>query len=44
MLIRLLASPVVNTSSHTKCASLSNEKCKIRPNLINLHPSEYSQE
>ena len=31
-------------SSHTKCVSLSNEKCEIQPTLINLNPNEYSQE
>ena len=44
MFIRLLARAVVNASSHTKCVSLSNQKCKIQPTLINLHPNEYSQE
>ena len=29
---------IVNTSNHTKCIPLSNQKC------INLHPNEYSQE
>ena len=29
---------LVNASSHTKCASLSNQKCKIQLTLINLHP------
>ena len=42
--IRLLTSVVVNVSSHTKCASLSNQKCEIQPTLINLHLNEYSQE
>ena len=42
--IRLLASVVFNASSHTKCVSLSNQKSKIQPTLINLHPNEYSQE
>ena len=28
---------IVNASNHTKCASLSNQKCKIRPTLIDLH-------
>ena len=40
----LLTSVVVNASSYTKCASLSNKKCDIQPNLINLHRNEYSQE
>ena len=43
MFIILLAS-IVNTSNHTKCMSLSNQKCEIQPTLINLHPNEYSQE
>ena len=34
---------IVNASSHTKCVSLSNQKCMIQPTLIDLHPSEYSQ-
>ena len=45
--IRLLAKVAVNASSHTKCASLSNQKCEIQHTLINLHPLrpiEYSQE
>ena len=41
--MRLLIS-LVNASNHTKCVSLSNEKCMIQPALINLHPNEYSQE
>ena len=40
--IRLLAR-VVNVSNHTKCVSLSNQKFKIQPTLINLHPNEYTQ-
>ena len=28
---------IVNASNHTKCVSLSNQKCKIQANLINLH-------
>ena len=39
----MLAS-AVNASNRTKCVSLSNQKCKIQPTLINLHPNEYSQE
>ena len=35
--IRLL-SGLVNGSNHTKRASLSNQKWKIQPTLINLHP------
>ena len=43
MFIALLAS-IINVSTHTKCVSLSNQKCEIRPTFINLHPNEYSQE
>ena len=35
---------IVNASNHTKCVSLSSQKCEIQHTLINLHPSEYSQE
>ena len=35
---------LVNGSDHTKCISLSNQKCMTQPNLIILHPNEYSQE
>ena len=31
-------------NQHTKCVSLSNQKCEIQPTLINLHPNEYSEE
>ena len=41
--IRLLAG-IVSESNHTKCVSLSNQKCMTQPTLINLHPNEYSQE
>ena len=27
-------------ANHTKCLSLSNQKCMTRPTLINLHPNE----
>ena len=30
---------IVNVSNHTKCVSLSNEKCDIQPILINLQCS-----
>ena len=33
----------VNVSNHTKCVSLSNQKCELQPTLINLHPNECSQ-
>ena len=35
---------IVNASNHTKCVSLSSQKCEIQHTLTNLHPSEYSQE
>ena len=38
MFIVLLTS-IVNTSNYTKYVSLSNQKCKIQPTLINLHPN-----
>ena len=43
MFMGLLIS-VVNGSNHTKCMSLSNQKCMIQATLINLHPNEYIQE
>ena len=42
MFIGLLTS-IVNASSHTKWISLSNQKCKVQPTLIKLHPNEYTQ-
>ena len=39
-----LLTSLVNESNHTKCVSLSNQKCMIQPTLINLHPNESSQE
>ena len=33
-----------NGSNYTKCVLLSNQKCQNLPNLINLHPDEWSQE
>ena len=43
MLIVLLNS-IVNASNQTKCVSLSNQKCKIQPTFINLHPNECCHE
>ena len=43
ILIALLSS-TVNASNHRKCVSLSNKTRQIQPTLINLHPSEYSEE
>ena len=40
----VLLTGLVNGSNHTKCVSLSNQKCMIQPTLINLHPNEYSQD
>ena len=42
MLIGLL-SGIVSASNHTKCMSLSNQKCMTQP-IINWQPNEYSQE
>ena len=39
-----LLTGLVNRSNHKNCISLSSQKCMIKPTLINLHPSEYSQE
>ena len=39
-----LSTGLDNGSNHTRCVPLSNQKCKVQPTLINLHPSEYSQE
>ena len=43
MFMGLLIS-IVSASNHTKCISLSNQKCVIQPTFINLHPNECSQE
>ena len=43
MLIVVLSS-IVNVSNYTKFVVLSNQKCEIHPNFINLHSNEYSQE
>ena len=40
----ILLSSIANASSHTKCISLSNQKCMIQPTLINILPNEYSKE
>ena len=36
----VLLSNIVSASNHRKCVPLSNQKCKIQPTLINLHPNE----
>ena len=33
-----------SASNHTKCISLSNQKCMIQSTLINLYPNNYSKE
>ena len=38
-----LLTDLVKDSNHTKCVSLSNQKCMIEPTLINLPPSKYSR-
>ena len=43
MFIRLLTG-LLNASNHTKCISLSNQKCEIHHTFINLHLDEYRQE
>ena len=43
MFMGLLVS-IINAFNHSKCKSLSNQKCMTQPTLINLHPNEYSQE
>ena len=41
----VLSTSVVNASNHTKCVSLSNQKCELQPpNIINLHLKEYNQQ
>ena len=40
----VLLSSIVNVPNHTKCVSLSNQKCMTQPTLINLYSNEYSQE
>ena len=34
-----LLTSLVNASNHTKCLSLSNQKCTTQPTIINLHPN-----
>ena len=41
--IGLLAG-LVNRFSHTKCVSLSNQKCMTQPTSINLHANGFTQE
>ena len=44
LLFIVLLRDIVNGSNHTKCVSLSNQKCMAQSTLINLHLNEYSQE
>ena len=36
----MLLNDIVSASNHTKCTSLSNQKCMIESTFINLHPNE----
>ena len=38
-----LLADIVSVSNHTKCVSLSNQKCMTQPTLIILHLNQYSQ-
>ena len=40
----MLLTGLANRSDHTKCISLSNQKCMTQSTLIDLYPNEYSQE
>ena len=40
----LLINIIVNACNHTKCVSLSNQKCEIQTTLTVLDPNEYNQE
>ena len=37
----VLLSNMFDGFNHTKCVSLSNQKCQIQPAFINWHPNEY---
>ena len=39
-----LLTDLVNGCNHTKCVSLSNQKCMTQPTLVNSHSKECSQE
>ena len=43
MFVGLLIS-AVSASNHTKCSSLSDQKCMTQPTLTNFQCNEYSQE
>ena len=38
-----LLSDIVSATNHTKCISLTNQKCTTQPTITNLHPNEYTQ-
>ena len=38
-----LLTGIASGTNHTKCVSLSNQKCTTHHTIINLHPIEYSQ-
>ena len=40
----MLVTSIVGSSNHTKCVTLSNQKCMTQPTPINLYSNEYSQE
>ena len=40
----MLLTSIVSAFDHTKCISLSNQKCMTQLTLINLHSNKYSQE
>ena len=40
----VLLSNILIRYNHTKCLSLSNQKCMTQTFVINLHPNECSQE
>ena len=35
---------IVTASSHTKCISMTNQKCMTQPTVFNLYPNECSVE
>ena len=38
-----LLSDEASATNHTKCISLTNQKCTNQPTITNLHPSKYTQ-
>ena len=39
----VLLTGLVNGSNHKNSISLGNQKSKVQPTVINLHPNKYSQ-